>query len=54
MVIQKKDVQEPEISLHAITGQKCTLTMQLRAQMKGQALLSLVDSGNTHDLSFTQ
>ncbi|PHT91080.1 hypothetical protein T459_06193 [Capsicum annuum] len=45
----QKDMQEPEISLHPITGQKSAKTMQLRALMKGQALLSLVDLGNTHN-----
>lgn len=49
-----KDVQEPEISLHPITGQKSARTMQLLALMKGQALLSLVDSGSTHNfISYT-
>ncbi|KAF3655276.1 hypothetical protein FXO37_16030 [Capsicum annuum] len=45
----QRDVQEPEISLHAITGQKSARLMQLRALMEGQALLSLVDSGSTHN-----
>ncbi|PHU11770.1 hypothetical protein BC332_18700 [Capsicum chinense] len=45
----QKDVQEPEISLHAVTGQKSARTMQLRALMKGQGLLSLVDSVSTHN-----
>uniref|UniRef100_A0A1S3X3P8 Reverse transcriptase domain-containing protein n=1 Tax=Nicotiana tabacum TaxID=4097 RepID=A0A1S3X3P8_TOBAC len=49
-----KDAQEPEISLYAITGQKNARTMQLLAIMKGQPLLSLVDSGSTHNfISYT-
>ncbi|OIT02578.1 putative mitochondrial protein, partial [Nicotiana attenuata] len=40
--------------LYAITGQKSARTMQLLAIMKGQPLLSLVDSGSTHNfISYT-
>ncbi|XP_068662886.1 uncharacterized protein [Aristolochia californica] len=43
-----KDV-EPEISLHAIIGQKSAKTMQVRAKVIDQSLVGLVDSGSTHN-----
>ncbi|XP_068666495.1 uncharacterized protein [Aristolochia californica] len=39
----------PEISLHAITGQKSPKTMQVRAQIFDWELVGLVDSGSTHN-----
>ncbi|WCJ37220.1 hypothetical protein M5689_018372 [Euphorbia peplus] len=40
---------EPEISLHAITGIQNSQTMQLKAQVAGQTMLILVDSGSIHN-----
>ncbi|XP_068641881.1 uncharacterized protein [Aristolochia californica] len=52
-----KDIIEeepPEISLHAITGQKSPNTMQVRAHVINRELVRLVDSGSTHNfLSLT-
>ncbi|KAF3635230.1 putative early nodulin-like protein 1-like [Capsicum annuum] len=39
----------PEISLHAITGQRHGQTMQLPAIINGQHVLSLIDSGSIHN-----
>ncbi|XP_068649567.1 uncharacterized protein [Aristolochia californica] len=44
-----EEENEPEISLHAITGLQSTKTMQLCALVNEQPLLSLVDSGSTHN-----
>ncbi|KAH0716616.1 hypothetical protein KY290_012894 [Solanum tuberosum] len=44
----------PEISLHAITGQRHAQTMQLPALINRHHMLSLIDSGSTHNfISFT-
>ncbi|XP_068667473.1 uncharacterized protein [Aristolochia californica] len=52
--VEQVEVEEPAISLNAITGLKSTKTMQVCTLVQGQPLLSLVDSGTTHNfLSLT-
>ncbi|KAH0705931.1 hypothetical protein KY285_010452 [Solanum tuberosum] len=43
------DSGEPAISLHAITGKQHANTMQLQVVIDKKLLLSLVDSGSTHN-----
>ncbi|XP_068639396.1 uncharacterized protein [Aristolochia californica] len=52
--VEQLEVEEPAISLHTITGLQSTTTMQVCALVNEEPLLSLVDSGSTHNLlSFT-
>ncbi|XP_068641904.1 uncharacterized protein [Aristolochia californica] len=52
--VEQLEVEEPTISVHAITGLQSTTTMQGSALVNDQPLLSLVDSASTHNfLSFT-
>ncbi|XP_068639395.1 uncharacterized protein [Aristolochia californica] len=48
--VEQLEVEEPAISLHTITGLQSTTTMQVCAVVNEQPLLSLVDSGSTHNL----
>ncbi|XP_068648649.1 uncharacterized protein [Aristolochia californica] len=41
--------QEPELSLHAMHGQRTSNTMQVKARLHHLMLLALVDSGSTHN-----
>ncbi|XP_068649560.1 uncharacterized protein [Aristolochia californica] len=45
----QNEVEEPAISLHAMTGLHSTNTMQVHATIKHLMLLALVDSGSTHN-----
>ena len=40
---------EPQISVHAITGIRTSETMQVCIQLGGISLLTLLDSGSTHN-----
>lgn len=42
-------MQAPEITLHALSGWDTSTTIRLRATVKGQGLVALVDSGSTHN-----
>ncbi|PPS18151.1 hypothetical protein GOBAR_AA02408 [Gossypium barbadense] len=46
---QNDEVDDLEISLHAIRGTCNSSTMQLPAKVSGKIVLVLVDSGNTHN-----
>jgi hypothetical protein len=45
---ETEEVDEPRVSLHAITGLTATKMMQLTVRIGDQTLGALVDSGSTH------
>ena len=46
---QHVDLIEPEISLHALTGQSIPCTMRIKAQIGHHELEVVIDSGSTHN-----
>ena len=40
---------EPQISLHAIAGVRTSETMQMHLTLGGVSLLTIIDSGSTHN-----
>ena len=42
-------IEEPEISLHALTGWSTPRTMRVKIQIGKQELMALIDSGSTHN-----